>query len=123
KHPDMNVSQKTHDYSSDQPVIAWNMKGLARKPFCLRVFPETTAFSADKVIDGYSRPYGGPHQWVSERMVKGREEWLELSWAKLTRIEEIQITFNNDVNQNLNNLHRYRTDFEIFPELAKDYRI
>lgn len=106
-----------------QPVVQWQMRRQARYPFCFRVRSETRAFAEEKVIDGYRRPYGGPHFWSSERMESGREEWLELAWAAPVSIGEVHCIFNDDVNEDLINLHHHRTPFEIIPELVKDYRI
>ncbi|MNG13165.1 hypothetical protein D3C84_968260 [compost metagenome] len=33
------------------------------------------------------------------------------------------MTFNDDVNEDLINLHHHRTEFEIIPELVKDYKL
>jgi hypothetical protein len=38
-------------------------------------------------------------------------------------LSDIHITFNDDVNEDLINLHHHRTPFEVIPELVKDYRI
>ncbi|MOA48820.1 hypothetical protein D3C78_1716190 [compost metagenome] len=35
----------------------------------------------------------------------------------------MHIIFNDDVNEDLINLHRHRTPFDVIPELVKDYRI
>jgi hypothetical protein len=39
------------------------------------------------------------------------------------RIGLIEITFHDDVNEDLINLHHHRNDFEVIPELVKHYRI
>jgi hypothetical protein len=114
------------DFSSlkeDQPVIAWSMKGLERQTFCFRISPETEAFSPDKAVDGYARPYGGPHLWVSQPLRPDGEEWIQLAWEAEPFIREIHITFNDDVNEDLINLHHHFTPFEVIPELVKQYRL
>jgi hypothetical protein len=121
------VSSTMEDHQPDQPVVQWSMRSLARNPFCFRALPGSSAedgpYSPDKVLDGYLRPYGGPHSWVSEVMEEGREEWLELSWEKPAVFSEIQITFNDDVNEDLINLHHHFTPFRVIPELVKTYRL
>jgi len=111
------------DLKNDQKVMLWSMKSLNRKPFCLKIKPETTAYSPDKIKDGYARPYGGPHIWLSEAMSPSQEEWVSLIWLQPKLISEIHITFNDDVNEDLINLHHHTTPFDIIPELVKDYRI
>ncbi|MDD9265802.1 FAD-dependent oxidoreductase [Paenibacillus sp. GCM10023248] len=120
------VDPKLEDHQPEQPVVEWSMRGgLDRKPLCFRAVGATHAFSADKVTDGYLRPYGTPHLWMSEPslLAAGGEEWLELSWAEEVAIAQVQVTFNDNVNQDLINLHAFRTSFDVMPELAKDYRL
>ncbi|OBZ07781.1 FAD-dependent oxidoreductase [Bacillus sp. FJAT-26390] len=110
-------------FSDTQQTMAWQMKALNRTPFCFKVFPETTAYEAVSAIDGYTRPYAGPHTWVSNRMETNKPEWLSLEWDSSVCLSDIHITFNDDVNEDLINLHHHRTPFEVIPELVKDYRI
>jgi hypothetical protein len=113
------VSSDLEDHQPDQPIVEWSMKRLVRQPFCIAF--ETEAYSAGKVIDGYARPYGGPHSWASEPMAKERSEWVEVRLAELAAVSEIHLTFNDDVNEDLINLHHHETPFAIIPELVKDY--
>ncbi|WP_284642329.1 FAD-dependent oxidoreductase [Paenibacillus silviterrae] len=114
--------KQLEDHTPTQPVVQWSMRGLNRKPFCFRAYPETSAFAAENVTDGYLRPYGGPHLWVSEPLAGG-EASVELSWSEGTAIQEVHIVFNDDVNEDLINLHHHRTPFEVIPELVRDYRV
>lgn len=107
---------------TESPVTRWSMKGLERKPFCLIVHGETSVYAASHIIDGVNRPYGGPHMWVSEQM-KDKPEWIQISWDEHINISEIHLTFNDDVNEDLINLHHHRTPFVCIPELVKDYQI
>ncbi|MEK4063681.1 MULTISPECIES: hypothetical protein [Paenibacillus] len=81
------------------------------------------AFAAVKATDGYLRPYGGPHLWSSDQLESGREEWLELAWTAPVTLRQVHVTFNDDVNEDLINLHHHITPYEILPTLVKDYRI
>src|SRR5690606_35652599 len=72
---------------------------------------------------GYRRPYGGPNLWSSEKMDEGKPEWLELRWESEMTAKEIHLIFNDDVNEDLINLHHHRTPFDIIPELVKNYTI
>jgi len=117
-------TEDVENYKDVQKVVAWSMFNFNRKIFCMRVFPETAAYGCEKITDGYSRPYGGPHVWISERMTAGQEEWIHLAWNQQSvDITEIQITFNDDVNEDLINLHHHITPFDVIPELVKDYRV
>lgn len=110
------------DYVEINPIVEWSMKDVVRKVFCFRVKGETKVYSPNKIIDGYVRPYGEPHMWVSED-IKGNDQWVELNWEKAIEVKEIHITFNDDVNEDLINLHHHYTDFSIIPELVKNYKI
>ncbi|MEK3834484.1 FAD-dependent oxidoreductase [Paenibacillus sp. FSL R7-0128] len=106
-----------------QPVVQWDKKKFDHKAPCLRLSGITSAFAADKVIDGYLRPYGGPHMWSSDRMASDQPEWLELAWNEPVTLREVHVTFNDDVNEDLINLHHHITPYEILPTLVKEYRI
>lgn len=117
------VSKDLEDHSTDQLVVLWKMKGQARRPFCFRLGSPTAAFAPAKALNGYHRPYGGPQQWMSEPMKDGRAEWLQLDWDSEQTFGEILLTFNDDVNEDLVNLHHHRTAFAIIPELVRNYRV
>lgn len=105
-----------------QPVREW--RELAdRRRFGVRVNGSTTVYSPDKVIDGYVRPFGGPHLWVSEPELSTAEQWVELSWADQVEFSELRLTFNDDVNEDLINLHHHRTPYRVTPHMVRDYRI
>lgn len=117
------VSADLEDHQPDQPVVQWNMRRFPRKTPCFRLNAPTAAYAPDKALDGYVRPYGGPHLWSSDRMAAGQPEWLELRWNEPVAIGTVHVTFNDDVNEDLINLHHHRTPFEAIPGLVQDYRI
>ncbi|WP_058300734.1 FAD-dependent oxidoreductase [Gorillibacterium timonense] len=117
KNPDLG------DYSPDQLVTRWGMRRMARQPFCFRTGEPTNAYQADHVTNGYHRPYGGPQQWMSLPMKEGKPEWLRLDWEMEQSLSEIHLTFNDDVNDDLINLHHHVTPFRIIPELVSRYRL
>lgn len=117
------ASKDLEDHNDEQLLILWSMRNWIRKCVVFRTLPASEAYAPSKVTDGYSRPYGGPNMWVSESILDGSEEWLELAWDKEVSIAQIHLTFNDDVNEDLINLHHHRTPFEIIPELVKDYRV
>jgi hypothetical protein len=115
--------EKLEAKSVSQPVVQWSMRKLVRKPICFRLSGTASVYEAANVIDGYNRPYGGPHMWISEPMRAGQEEFVELSWEETVNAGCIQITFNDDLNEDLINLHHHSTPFEVIPELVKAYRV
>lgn len=106
-----------------QPVIQWSMRKLVRKPACMRLQGNTEVYKPQHIIDGYTRPYGGPHMWVSDAKGADAEQWIKLVWERQVSLHEIHLTFNDDVNEDLINLHHHRTEFEVIPELVQNYRI
>ncbi|MNO20746.1 FAD dependent oxidoreductase [compost metagenome] len=123
KGPHPVVSPDLGDQQPSQPVVQWNMRPFNRKPICFRLLSPTQAYTAEKVIDGYHRPFAGPHLWSSDLLRKDSPEWLELNWPAPVNIRTVHITFNDDVNEDLINLHHHRTPFEAIPELVKDYLV
>ncbi|MFC4808631.1 FAD-dependent oxidoreductase [Paenibacillus sp. GCM10023250] len=123
KGPAPIVSADLENHQPSQPVIQWSMRPFVRKPFCFRLLSRTDAFSPAKAVDGYHRPYAGPHQWSSAAMRGDAPEWLELCWAKQVNVRTVHVTFNDDVNEDLINLHHHRTPFAIMPELVRNYTI
>ncbi|MCM3749667.1 FAD-dependent oxidoreductase [Paenibacillus pasadenensis] len=116
------VAVELEDRSPEKLIHQWSMNGVRRSPWCFRAKGVSQAYAPGKAVGGYIRPYGGPNQWMSEEL-SGSPQWLELSWDAPQAISEVHVTFNDDVNEDLINLHHHRTDFEIIPELAKKYVI
>jgi hypothetical protein len=117
----LNVGRGIEGLDPNQPIVMWNMKSILRKVLCFRA--ETAAYSPEKTADGYLRPYAGPHTWVSQPIQPGSTEWLEWSWDSPITVHEVQLVFNDDVNEDLINLHHHKTPFEIIPQLVKDFSI
>ncbi|MFD0959966.1 FAD-dependent oxidoreductase [Paenibacillus chungangensis] len=117
------VTKELEDTNFEELIPKWPMRHFHRTPICFRLDLPTSAFNPAKVINGYNRPYGGPHMWSSEAMVAEKPEWLELTWQQPVNISSIHITLNDDVNEDLINLHHHLTPFEVIPELVKDYKL
>jgi hypothetical protein len=105
-----------------QRLREWTDRELLRRTYCFRSGP-TDAFTPDRAVDGYQRPFAGPHMWVSGPLADGAAECLELSWPSAVRIGRVDVLADDDVNEDLINLHRHRTPFEVMPTLIRDYRI
>ncbi|WP_127582538.1 FAD-dependent oxidoreductase [Paenibacillus koleovorans] len=129
------VRMEDHNPDRKQPLLEWSMRDLIpsedRKnrnwrtgciTLCMRMSAASQAYEPLKVIDGFNRPYGGPHLWISNPIGE-REEWIELQWEQPIAAAEIHLTFNDDLNEDLINLHHHKTKFDSMPELVKDYRI
>ncbi|MFI6318104.1 FAD-dependent oxidoreductase [Nonomuraea sp. NPDC050556] len=101
-----------------QRLREWTDSGLLRRTFCLETGP-TGAFAPGKVLDGYQRPYAGPHMWVSATV----PATLELAWPHEVTIGRVEVIADDDVNEDLINLHHHRTPFEVIPTLLRDYHV
>jgi FAD-dependent oxidoreductase family protein len=93
---------------------------LHRSGLCVRL-GSTAAYDAGKVIGGYSRPYGGPQLWVSEDLAWDPEPWIELSWPAPVEIGEVAVVLDDDLEEDLINLHHHRTPYDSLPTLLRDY--
>ncbi|MFD8747221.1 FAD-dependent oxidoreductase [Streptomyces sp. NPDC059616] len=107
---------------SPQPLREWTDAGLLRRTFCFRT-GETAAYSPAKTTDGYARPYAGPHMWVSAPLADDPSPWLELAWPEPVALGRIEVIADDDVNEDLINLHHHRTPFDTLPTLLRDYRV
>lgn len=110
-----------HQYERESPVLYWTNQKINRRNFIFRFSNPTSAFECDKLINGYVRPYGGPNMWVTP--VSDGEETLTYSWKEPQRIKQFQLTFNDDVHEDLINLPHHFTPFQVVPEIIKSYRI
>lgn len=99
-----------------QPLREWTNRELLRRTFCFRA-GSTAAFAPDRAVDGYLRPFAGPHTWVSS----GLPAWLRLTWDAPVTIGRVELIGDDDVDEDLINLHRHRTPFPVPPPLVRDY--
>lgn len=100
----------------------WVARGLRHRSFVFEAQPATQAYVPERATDGIQRPYGGPHLWASAPQ-PGLEQWLQLEWEHAVPVSSLRIVFNDDVDEDLINLHHHRTDFDVVPELVTDYRV
>jgi hypothetical protein len=115
----------------NQPIVEWSAAALRRRGFVFSATPDTDAFAPAHVSDGYQRPHAGPRLWSSSpsRPAPGTTlsetpaEYVLLDWATPVTISSVRIVFNDDVDEDLINLHHHRTEFEAVPELVADYRL
>ncbi|MFB2596683.1 FAD-dependent oxidoreductase [Herbiconiux sp. P17] len=102
---------------------AWSAAELRRHTPVIDVESTTAAYAATNVRGGLARPYGGPQLWSSRPMVAGSSEHVELTWPERVAIGRVELVFNDDVDEDLINLHHHRTPFAVIPELVRDYRV
>jgi hypothetical protein len=90
---------------------------------CLEVTPDTDAFAPRKVADGYIRPWHGPHMWVSGPVADDRPATLTAAWTEPVAATRIDLVLDDDVNEDLINLHHHITPFDTIPSLARDFSV
>ena len=96
---------------------------LQHDGLCFRLTSPTQAYAPELVRGGYGRPYGGPQMWHSEPLLADPEPWLEFSWDEPQTIGELSIIFDDDLDEDLINLHHHRTPHDVLPTLVRDYRV
>ncbi|TWD79552.1 FAD dependent oxidoreductase [Kribbella amoyensis] len=94
---------------------------LRRAGLCVRVTGESSVYSAEKAIGGHARPYGGPQMWMSEDLAWDPEPTLDLTWPDPVELGEVVVILDDDVEEDLINLHHHRSPNEILPTLLRDY--
>ncbi|WP_353808660.1 FAD-dependent oxidoreductase [Agromyces sp. SYSU T00194] len=109
--------------SGHPPTNAWSARELRRRGIVLRTSRPTDAYRAEQVRGGYLRPFGGPRLWSSQRMTPGRDEWVALEWDAPVRASAVDLVFNDDVDEDIVNLHHHTTPFPVMPELVRDYAL
>ncbi|SDQ21898.1 FAD dependent oxidoreductase [Curtobacterium sp. UNCCL20] len=106
---------------ADQPVTDWEARALRGRSFAFTAAGSSDAWRASRVVDGYQRPFGGPHMWSSE--AGGGSAVLRLDWAEPVDVRQVRIVWNDDVDADLINLHHHRTHWDAVPTLTRDYRL
>ena len=102
------------------PVLAWRSAPLSRRAPAIRLAPDSDALSPARVLDGFQRPYGaGPHMWCSDP--DDEAPWLRLDWAEPVTVGRVEVIFDDDVHEDLINLHHHRTPGREMPTLVRDY--
>ncbi|TCM51842.1 FAD-dependent oxidoreductase [Kribbella sp. VKM Ac-2568] len=96
---------------------------LPRGGLCFRLGAETAAYSPEKIVGGFARPYGGPQMWVSEDLAWDPSPSVELAWPEPVEIGEVTVILDDDVEEDLINLHHHRTPFDVLPTLVRDYDV
>ncbi|MGW3951112.1 FAD-dependent oxidoreductase [Streptomyces sp. NPDC004752] len=103
-----------------QPVREWRAD-TDRRSWCFRTSPDTAAYIPTKAVGGYHRPYGGPQMWVCEP--EQTEPSLQLTWPAPVTIRSVDLVFDDDVHDDLINLHHHRTDYDVPADLVRAFRI
>ena len=110
-----------HQFTRESQLLYWTTQKVHNQNFVFKVAEATEAYSHENVGNGYQRPYGGTNMWVTEYKNKG--EWLQFDFEHPEQLSEIRLTFNDDVNEDLINLHHHYTPNATMPELVKTYRL
>ncbi|WP_166345348.1 FAD-dependent oxidoreductase [Phytoactinopolyspora limicola] len=122
-----DVSKRLDDGGVDvaeqeQPVVEWVRRSRQRSSYCFRLRSATRAFDASHVVGGYARPFGGPRMWASQPLTDGPEH-LDLAWPESVTIGRVELIFDDDVNEYMNNLHFHRSPFRVMPEVVGAYEL
>ncbi|MCG7311513.1 FAD-dependent oxidoreductase [Brachybacterium sp. ACRRE] len=90
---------------------------------CFRSTAPTQAFAPRHAVGGFSRPFGGPNMWVSAPLADDPQPVLTLAWEEPQTIASVDLLLDDDVNEDLINLHHHRTEAEIMPTLVRAARL
>ncbi len=101
---------------------AWSAFELRRRCVVFSARPATEAYSPSQAIRGGQRPFDGPDLWASV-LPAGEAAVLELAWLAPVRAGRVELVFNDDVDEDLINLHHHRTPERVLPTLVRDYHV
>ncbi|MGP5639622.1 FAD-dependent oxidoreductase [Brachybacterium tyrofermentans] len=90
---------------------------------CFRATSPTRVFDPEQAVGGYARPYGGPAMWVSADAAEDPQPWLQLDWPAAQEITTVDLVLDDDVNEDLINLHHHRTPDDTMPTLVHTARV
>lgn len=105
-----------------QKLREWSDRPFLSRGFCLTL-DTPSSFAPAEAVNGMLRPFAGPNMWLSATLADDPEPWIELEWRVPTTFRIIDLVFDDDVNEDLINLHHHRTPAEVMPTLARDYRL
>ncbi len=114
------LQPKLHHFVRQSSILEWTNQMIARKNFVFKV-ADTAAFDPEKLQNGYVRPYAGPNMWACD--FNGASETLRYDWATPQTCHQVRLTLNDDLNEDLINLHHHRTPCVVMPELARDFEV
>src|SRR5690625_2643430 len=61
--------------------------------------------------------------WVSEPVSEDPQPRIELTWSSPQTVRHVDVIFDDDVNEDLINLHHHRTEAEVMPTLVRNARL
>ncbi|GGI44835.1 hypothetical protein GCM10008018_09080 [Paenibacillus marchantiophytorum] len=79
-----------------KPEVPSKLKKFNQSICFKDLLPSQIMYNPENVVNGYSRPYGLPNGWISERTEGG--EWLELTFESPKNLEEIHLVFNSQLD-------------------------
>jgi hypothetical protein len=91
---------------------------------CVRVSPEPDLYRAANVVDGFSRPWGAPHCWMSQPLAVGTEEWIELDLGAPREVGRVHVVYNTNLTPWYDELQNFSpAPKKAFTEAVSDYRV
>jgi len=88
---------------------------------CFKADPDNGIYGPAKVINGYSRPYGLPNLWLSDKTDPDNcGECMTLSWHVDKTINEMILYFDDDLNYRIS---YWPVENNVIPELVRDYDV
>ncbi|MGP5034818.1 FAD-dependent oxidoreductase [Brachybacterium alimentarium] len=110
------------DEASPEQWRYWK-ETLHGQGICFRAGSPTRAFLPEQAVGGYARPYGGPAMWVSADTSEDPQPWLQLRWPAPQEITAVDVVLDDDLNEDLINLHHHRTSDDTMTTLVRTARL
>jgi len=109
-------------FSPDEPPATQMAEGKGgfirrgRGTFCLELEPLSRCYGPEQAVSGVNRPEKHSNVWISG---PGFPQRLELTWEHPVTFDTIQIVFDDNLDRPLRRI----TDYQVAPELVRDYEI
>ncbi|MFV0406377.1 MAG: FAD-dependent oxidoreductase [Propioniciclava sp.] len=111
-HADQNVRV------DESPLLEWPTRPFLGRSLAHDIAATSPLTAAVAAADGYQRPYGGPHMWISRDLADGPVD-LVATWEARQQLGWVDLVFDSQVDTELNNLHRHRTPDRVLPTVVR----
>lgn len=111
-HRDQNVDIDA------SPLLEWPTRPFLGRSLAHDIRAHSPMTCAAAAADGFQRPFGGPHMWISRDLAQGPVD-LVVTWESPQTLGWLDLVFDSQLDTELNNLHRHRTPDRVMPSVTR----
>ena len=87
-----------------------------RGTYCVRLTPDSFCYDPRQIVSGVNRPDTQSNIWIAE---EGFPQTVHLQWPEPISFTQMRLTFDDNLDRPLRRI----TDFQVAPELIRDYEV